>query len=83
MSMTGLRENWPLEVRLHYFHHLKAGTLVVASWPRGTPDERTYRMNRHFHFYQRLLCHIAKMHPDVFTDPWLKKIIGAPGSGEG
>ena len=83
MSMMGMLEMWPRDVKMHYSRHLAAGTIIVALWPRKTYEQRVYRMKRHLHFYQRLLRHIVKMHPEVSTDPWLKKIIGAPGSGEG
>ena len=69
MSMIGFTENWPHEVRMHYLRHSTAGTLICYKMPRDTPRQRCERMRRHLHFYQRLLRHIVKMHPGVFTDP--------------
>jgi len=67
MSMMGSIEKWPRYVHLHFFRHYKKGALITSAMPVGTFEQREERARLHMCFYHRLLRHMVKMHPEVFS----------------
>ncbi len=76
-------ERWPRRVRDHHNRHFKAGVMALSTMPTKTRGERYVRAMRGLRFHFRLSRHLVRSHPDVFNDPWLRRVIAPPGSAGG
>ncbi len=83
VTMADFMESWPLAIRKHYMRHYQAGFQAIVNMSSNSADEREEKVFALFKLHRRVLIHIVKMHPNVFNDPWLRKLIAPLGSAGG